>query len=286
MKKAFISGLACILLMLCLGTQGLTADTISGMDQEKVDLYAGKLMKALTKDKVKLLMAMPVKFYFAGASFQKSTLAPTDRVGHYESYESKRLMSSLYYTDGAYSQLCRKKKLALKFFEAWNELTEEFVTLFTPELKADLFDTTKKILAKYRSDSPEEISGMMADLMMQGNEQLVNSSLGIEVVVDGFYASLIEVMYLSTSMIIPLSPKSKLIPRFQKAAREQMTVADDVITAMESDPEFAKICNTPERRRVIQSLTDILDKGTFKMDDLKEIHAIVHPIREAIIDMK
>ncbi len=286
MNKSFISGLAGIMMILCLATQSLSADTVSGMDQKKVDLYAGKLMKALTKDKVKLLMAMPVKFYFAGASFQKSTLAPTDRVGQYESYEAKRLMSSLYYTDGAYSQLCRKKKLALKFFEAWNELTEEFVTLFTPELKADLFDTTKKILAKYRSDSPEEISGMMAALMVQGNEQLVNSSLGIEVVVDGFYASLIEVTYLSTSMIIPLSPKSKLIPRFQKAAREQMTVADDVITAMETDPEFAKICNIPERQKVIHALTVLLDKDTFRMDDLKEIHAIVQPIRKTIIDMK
>ena len=272
--------------MMMIATHGLAADTLSGVDKNKADLYAAKLMKALTEEKLALLMAMPVKFYFAGASFQKSTLAPVDRIDQYESDGAKRLMSSIYYTDGAYSHLCRKKKLAVKFFDAWNELTEEFVLLLTPELKADLFDTTKNILARYRKDSPEEIGNRIAKVIVRGNEQLVNSSLGIAVVVDGFYASLTEVIYLSTSMIIPLSPKSKLIPRFQKAAREQMVVANEVITAMENDPDFSRICNIPERAETIRAITAILEKDDFNMEGVKEIHDIVQPVRKGIINMK
>lgn len=293
MKKTVVSGMAAgmagILILLFLTVPCAAADPnagMPGMSREKVDLYAGKLMEALTKDRLGLLMAMPVKFYFAGASFQKSVLAPVDRVAEYESGEARRLMSALYFTDGAYSQLCRKKKLAAGYFDAWNELTESFVTLFSPELKADLFDTTKTVLAKYRKVSPEKLRDLMAEVVARGNTQLVTSSLGIEVVVDGFYASLIEVMYLSSSMIIPLDEDTKLVPRFKKAAREQMMVADDVVTAMADDPEFADICNIPERRKVIASLKAILDRETFKMADVSEVHGIVQPIRRSIIDMK
>lgn len=262
------------------------AETATGEDPEKVAVYAGKVMKILTVDNLDKLMGLPVKFYFGGASFQKSLLAPLDKVGAYGSDEARRVMSAVYYTDGAYAHLCRKKKLAGEYFKAWDELTLDFITALCPDMKTSLYKTTLTILKKYRKESPKTIQKKLAELMVEGNRKLVNSSLGIEVVVDSFYGTFIEVIFLSVNMILTMDPSDRFLYQVGNAAKYQVAVAYDLITNMAADTEYSELCNVSERQKVIRALSDALAKKIFTLADMEKVNAIVKPVRAAMVAME
>lgn len=285
MKSPLLKLLAVVLVLLMWCGAAPAAEGGKGQDPAKVAAYAQKVMDVLTVENIGALMDMPIKFYFAGASFQKSLLAPLDRVEEYESGESRRLMSSIYYLDAVYAQLCRKKKIAAKYFTAWNEMTQEFIIQLCPELKSDFYQGTQTVLKEYRDAPPEKIRDVLAYLVVQGNKKLVESSLGIEVVVDGFYSAFIEMLYLSTNMVIPMDPTSKFLENFGEQARKQAALGYDLLTHMAADPEYAKLCNVPERQKLIRAVTDALAPATLSVDDVKKIHALVAPVRKAMVAM-
>jgi len=231
-------------------------------------------------DKVKLIKD-------ADLSYQKSLTCPLSDVLDCKSKEELRLLLGIYIFDTNYAMVFDKRK---EVQEAWEggfrktmdklALHGEFGVAMLPG--ADL----KEMLENPRDKEVRNI--LVRDVLRQVEailKRAVDKPEFLEVVVDEFYGTIVEGIYVVCKLALNENLGGKKIVALFNGLQESLEGFAKVEAIFAGDEYFEKIFEKAEREAVLNPIQSLLKTkgGKLNVEDVKKVLSIIEPIRNQVI---
>lgn len=250
-------------------------------------IAARKLMNTLGNGKAAEFSKSIKLVKAAGLSYQKDLAAPRDGVIDCKDRGGQlQVLVGIYWTDWGYAFLFGKRDEAVAIHGFVHKDAIDRLSV-RPKIKAsDIDPAVEKRLFEATAAKETDYDALYADEQAE-IERLIKAGEKdpdlMSYVVDVFYGSALEFMYLSCKLSLGAPGGEKLIPIFNSMSAQ----AEALLPTLESirDPKLQALLRSTERIRFLGAVKDILQKKGDKLtaDDLKGILKLVEPVRNSYI---
>lgn len=215
----------------------------------------------------------------AGASYMPEILAPVNP-DKYQTEERQRLMAGIYLMDLEYATAFEKEKEMLDYGLAMYSLSDK-LGFPVPQIENQIRD----LMVHIGDPDAEQRFEALGKALDQDDswKEMLSSPRGMEYIVEGLYACILEGVYITSEV----AAQSDYKPEFLKALdahKSYLKTYAELLDQFTDKPEFASILRKPERLQTIKSLTALLTgPNPTGKKEVEEIRKIVEPVRNEIV---
>ncbi|MFH1090166.1 MAG: hypothetical protein V1742_01220, partial [Pseudomonadota bacterium] len=252
MKLFRILVLTVILAVLTPAVSGWSAD-------DNLLRSAQKLLDAYGQGKMAEMVKAMDQLKAAGLSWQPSLTAPIKNLFECKDDENLRVLHGIYFFDTNYAALFAKKQ---EFLDFRNTVATEIHKRLLPSRRwGDAEPTPPEVVRSYVEDpaDPARRDALLASLNKRLESKIRLAGTDPEVMdylVDFFYGSLIEGLYVTLSLARDETIGPELVAIFNQQAKE--IIQFDLALQSFEKPELAKMVNLLERDAILAPIKDLI----------------------------
>lgn len=225
-------------------------------------------------------------FKEAGLAYQPGLVAPRKGTLACKDKEQLRMLLGVYAFDANYAILFGQKKDFVSIDKLLRkDIPDHLGMADTMKVRALSQEQLKQIAADPESPASRAIYNKAAlDNIHNWIAASAKDPEVVDVLVDAFYGSVIEALYVSCKLALAAGVGDKLVALFNEQSN-RLEKTYKVLEAYAEDKELAKAVELGERKPLVKSIMDMLQakKGKLTEADIKSILAKIEPVRNALV---